>query len=273
MTQRYAIPVLKSRPDVHPTQMKFDRWLGVLSQAMAMMCVLTCIPAHADSAAEPTVVLSTTEFAPYMSSALQHQGVMVEIANEAYRREGYALKVRFLPWARALGVAEQGEVDGMVGIWYSREREQWFNYSKPILANQMGFYRRVDHPITFKSLNDLHPYVIGIVHAYANPPAFDAAHLHTDEANDDLTNLRKLAAGRLDLVLVDRAVARYLIERDEPTLRGKLTWVDPPIDLMPLYCAISRRAPDADKKLAALNAGLDSMARDGTLSRLVAAIQ
>ncbi len=250
--------------------MKFDRWLGALSFAVSITYALVCTSAYA---AGPTVVLSTTEFAPYMSSALQHQGVMVEIATEAYRREGYTLQVRFLPWARALGVAEQGEVDGMVGIWHSHEREQWFDYSKPILANQMGFYRRADHPIAFKSLSDLHPYVIGTVRAYANPPDFDAAHLHIDEANDDLTNLRKLAVGRLDLVLVDRAVGRYLIKRDDPAQRDKLVWVDPPIDLMPLYCAISRRTPDAGKKLAALDAGLDSMARDGTLARLVASIQ
>lgn len=208
-----------------------------------------------------------------MSNTLQRQGVLVEIATEAFRREGYQLQVRFLPWARALGVAKEGEVDGMVGIWYSSERAQWFNYSKPILANQIGFYRRVDHPVAYKTLNDLRPYTIGTVHDYANPPAFEAAHLHVDEANDDLTNLRKLAAGRLDLVLVDRAVARFMIERDAPSLRGQLVWIDPPVDLMPLYCAISRRTPDAAKKLAALDAGLDAMTRDGTLARLVASIQ
>lgn len=250
-------------------KMKIRAWLGLFTNLAMVLGCLHALPARADN----SVVMTTTEFAPYMGSSLRHQGVLVAIADEAFRREGYSLKVRFLPWARALAYAKEGRADGMVGIWHSQEREQWFLYPKSVLSNQIGFYARVGRPLTYKNLVDLKPYVIGTVRAYANPPAFDAAHLHTEEAVDDLTNLRKLAAGRLDLVLVDRAVAQYLIDNALPELKSQLQWVSPPIDILPLYVAVSRQAPEAGPKLAALNAGLESMQKDGSLARLVTALQ
>jgi len=246
-----------------------QRWHGSL---VGILTALYCLHAPGARAAE-TVVMSTTEFAPYMSAQLSHQGVLVAIATEAFKREGYALQIRFLPWVRALAYAKEGKVDGMVGIWHSQEREQWFVYSRSVISNKVGFYKRNGSPIVFTGLPQLRPYVIGTVRAYANPPAFDAAHLHTDEAVDDLTNLRKLAAGRLDLALVDKAVAQYLIENSLPELKEKLQWVEPPVDILPLYIGLSRRAPDFSKKLAALNAGMDAMQKDGSLAKLALGVQ
>lgn len=244
--------------------MHTPRWHGPLIGILALLCCLHTPRAQANE----TVVMSTTEFAPYMGAQLSHQGVLVAIATEAFKREGYTLQVRFLPWVRGLAYAKQGTVDGMVGLWHSQEREQWFAFSRSVISNKIGFYQRRDSTIVFTNLAGLKPYTIGTVRAYANPPAFDAAHLHTDEAVDDLTNLRKLAAGRLDLVLIDKAVAQYLIDNSPAEFQGKLKWVEPPIDILPLYVGLSKQAPDFQKKLAALNAGMDSMQKDGTLARL-----
>jgi len=244
--------------------MRFRRWHGPLASILVLLCGLHAPLALADN----TVVMATTEFAPYMGAQLNHQGVAVAIAAEAFRREGYTLQIRFLPWVRGLAYAKEGKVDGMVGMWYSQERTQWFAYSRSVMSNKIGFYERRDNPIAFTDLAKLKPYTIGVVRAYANPPAFDAAHLHTDEAVDDITNLRKLAAGRLDLVLIDKAVAQYLIDNSLPELKGQLQWIEPPVDILPLYVGLSKQAPDFQKKLTALNAGMESMQRDGTLTRL-----
>ena len=244
--------------------MRSQRWHSPLASILVLLCGLHTPRALADE----TVVMTTAEFAPYMGSQLSQQGVFVEIATEAFKREGYTLQVRFLPWVRGLAYAKEGKVDGVIGLWYSQERSQWFAYSRSVISNKIGFYERRDKPIAFTDLAQLKPYTIGVVRAYANPPAFDAAHLHTDEAVDDITNLRKLAAGRLDLVLIDKAVAHYLIDNSLPELKGQLQWIEPPVDILPLYVGLSKQTPDFEKKLAALNAGMDSMQKDGTLARL-----
>ncbi|MBV8658384.1 MAG: transporter substrate-binding domain-containing protein [Burkholderiales bacterium] len=219
--------------------------------------------------AADVIQLTSTEYPPYMSAALPADGVITAIAVEAFKRGGYTAHVSFLPWARALNDGKEGAVDGIVGIWHSKEREQWFIYSNPMPSNQIGLYKRSDSPIAYKALADLKPYTIGTVRGYANPPAFDDAKLRTAEVGDDESNLRKLGAGRIDLVLIDKGVAQHLINTKVQEFKGKLSWIDPPIDKLPMYVVISKKAADKEKKLAAFNQGLQSMEKDGTLAKLV----
>lgn len=222
--------------------------------------------------AAQTMQLVTTEFPPYTGKALPAQGIASEITVEALKRGGYNAVVTVQPWARALKAGKDGAVDGVVAIWHSKEREEWFVYSEPYLVNQVGFYKRADSSTRFNNLTDLKSYRIGTVRDYANPKAFIDAKLTNEEAVDDEMNLRKLDGKRLDLILVDKGVARYLIETKLPDAKEKLVWLDPPVEETPLYTAISKKAPDHEKKLAAFNLGLKQMKEDGTLAKMLSRI-
>jgi polar amino acid transport system substrate-binding protein len=223
-----------------------------------------------DSAAAEVIQLSTTEYPPYMSQSAPGGGLLVTIATEAFKRSGYELRVNYLPWARALETAKLGDtMQGVAGYWVSKEREPFFYASEPLLNNHLGFFRRTDRVIAFKHMAELNPYVIGTVREYANPKVFDDAHLKTDEAVDDATNLAKLAAGRVDLVLVERGVANSLLDGRLSSLKGKVVWMEPALEVTPMRISISRQAPRALEKLEAFNRGLRSMRRDGTLARML----
>jgi polar amino acid transport system substrate-binding protein len=228
----------------------------------------SCLLAAPVQAAE-TIYLVTTAYPPYYGPDLPKNGVITQIVTEALKRGGYTLKVDWLPWARALHDAQDGKADGAMGIWRSKEREQYFVYSSAMAPNQIGFYKRADAPISFKALSDLKPYKIGVVRGYANPKAFDDAKLTTDEAGDDEANLRKLGAGRIDLVLIDKGVAMHLIDSKLHEYKGKLVWLDPAVDKLPMYVGFSKKAPGYEKKLAAFNKGLKEMEADGTLAKLI----
>lgn len=240
-----------------------------LFRPSALAPTLFGLAALAMPALAAEVHFGTTDFPPYMSASQPGNGVMVAIATEAFKRSGYTLKVSFLPWARALEDGKKGDSDGVLGIWKSPEREPFFVFSSEVVSNQIGLYKRADSPIKYSSMADLKSYTIGTVRGYANPAAFDAAKLHTAEVTDDETNLRKLASSRIDLMLVDKGVAQHLIDAKAPELKGKLAWIDPPIDKLPLFVGISKKTPDYEKKLAALNQGLDAMKKDGSLAKMV----
>lgn len=247
------------------------RAAAVLPVALLCAALLLAPAVRASEAPTPrTVTLSTTEFPPYCGAALPGGGTSTRIVTEAFQRAGYAVEIRWLPWARALDYGKAGTVDGVLCIWHAPEREAFFLYSAPLPGNEIGFFRRRDRPVQYQSLSDLRGLRIGIVRGYANPTAFNAAALPTEEAVDDLTNLRKLVAGRIDLALIDRGVALHLIDTELPAQRGQLLWLGPPIDAPPLYVAFSRRAADAAALRRDFDAGLHAMARDGTLARLVA---
>ncbi|MFC1852551.1 substrate-binding periplasmic protein, partial [candidate division CSSED10-310 bacterium] len=161
---------------------------------------------------EKIVSLAACEFPPYYGQNLTNQGVVTEITAEAFKKVDYTLKVKFYPWARALDYGKKGLVDGILGLWYTTEREQWFGFSMPLHPNHLGFYKRKSDLISFKSLHDLKPYKIGIVLGYANPPGFNQAHLKTEAVITDKNNLMKLYRKRIDLALIDKDVAQYIMK-------------------------------------------------------------
>ncbi|WP_171013918.1 transporter substrate-binding domain-containing protein [Chitinivorax sp. B] len=221
--------------------------------------------------AEPvkTVHLVTSAYPPYFGPTLPNEGVISEIVREAFRRSGYHTKLEFLPWTRCLAYAKNGRVDGLFGVWYLKERESFLMYSDPMPPIQLGFYTRTDTSIQFQSFEDLRPYVIGTVQSYGDPPNFVAAKLTTDPAPDDKHNLIKLGAGRVDLILIEKGVAQYLITNELPHLGKQLIWIDPPIATMLQYVALSLKAPRAKALREAFNKGLQSMTNDGLLKQMI----
>jgi len=229
-----------------------------------------CIPSSVSriAAKADTVTLITNDYPPYNSPSLPQLGIISAISSAAFLHSGDQLVIHFAPWKRAILLAEKGETNGILSVWYSKERSTVLAYSNPIYSNEIGFYARKDNPIDVSDLSQLKALKIGVVRGYLNPPAFDAADLTTDPASDDADNLLKLAAGRIDLVLIDKQLARYLLRTRLKSIGNQLIWLPPPIDTLQLYVAFSRKSPGWEKRLAHLNAGLAAIQKDGTLARL-----
>lgn len=223
-----------------------------------------------DSKAAEPLTFVTTEFPPYMSEATPGGGVLVALTRAALSQSDFRPDVKFMPWARALAEVRSNRAHGLIGAWHSREREAYLVFPAPLLETEIGFFARHNEVPAFSNLRELKGLRIGTVRGYANPVSFLAADLDTEEEADDLANLRKLAAGRIDLVLIDRLVAEYLIEerllQSEPFLR----WVTPAIVKTPIYTTFAIGVPGYDRRLQALNAGLERIKRSGEFSAILA---
>ncbi|OQS45299.1 hypothetical protein B0T49_16130 [Chromobacterium violaceum] len=235
----------------------------------ACIFVLSAFLGAAAADAAETLMLAASEYPPYMSSQMADGGVAVAIVREAFRRAGYSAKAVYLPWARAVNQARNGRLDGIVGLWTTPERTRAFLFSQAFLDNHIGFFKRREDGIRYQTLADLKPYAIGIVRGYANSDAFDAARLHTDETLSDASNLSKLAAHHIDLALIDRGVANYLLGGSLAALAPKLEWLSPAVVDYPMHLGIARRQPQAAKRIQDFNRGLDAMRQDGTLDKML----
>jgi polar amino acid transport system substrate-binding protein len=214
--------------------------------------------------------LITAPYPPYYGPNLTNQGPITEIVVTAYKKVGYRVNIKYVPWARALETVKAGKADGLYGAWYSTERAQWFVYSNPLPRNEIMLYKRKGTaPPTFTSYRDLRPYKIGIVRGYRNPPAFDAAHLRTDVADTDATNLKKLAAKRIDLILIDRGTATYILQHELREYREHLEAVEPPAEVLPMHLIISKKAQDYQTKMDDFNQGLELLSAEGVVESIM----
>ena len=237
---------------------------------LKQLCVtVLCLFGAQTATAGESIRLVTTDYPPYYGSDLPENGVVVAITKAAFKHAGYDVTVEFMPWARALSEVEAGRRDGLLGAWYSAERVKAMAFSEPLLDNEIGFFAKRSSGIATATLDKAKSYRIGTVRGYANPPEFEAAQLTVEEANNDLTNLKKLDSGRIDLILVDRALANHLINTQMPGSKGELAWVDPPVAKLALFNAFSRKVPGYETTLAEFNRGLEALKSSGELKAIV----
>ena len=253
--------------------------------AAALAALLAAVTSFAPmplAAAEP-VRLASLEWEPYIGPNLPEQGYVAELIRAAFAEQGLSVEFEFYPWARALHLARNGSVDGLVPEYFDPSRESEFAFSDPFPGGPLVFYKRRSDAIAFAAdpiadpdaaLQALKPWRFGVVRGYLNTPTFDAAqYLFKEEASDDATNLRKLAFSRIDLAVIDRNVAEHLIRTRYPDYANKLEPMQPALAELALFVAFSRTSKRMPDVRVRFNDGLKALEADGRLAALRARYQ
>jgi polar amino acid transport system substrate-binding protein len=245
---------------------------------LLLAATLSTQAATPTSPAKPVVRLATLEWEPYIGEKLPQQGYAAALVREAFKAEGWDVKIEFYPWARALHLARTGAVDGLMPEYFNSSRKNEFQYSFPFRGGPLVLYKRKGEAIGFgtdpandqeRALRGLQSQRFGVVRGYLNTPIFDAAHyLKKDEASDDATNLRKLVYQRIDLAVIDQRVAEYLIRTQYPDYAGKIEPMLPPLADNPLYIAFSLKSANHGAARGAFDRGLAKLKKDGRLDAL-----
>jgi len=218
---------------------------------------------------ENIIHLASSEYPPYFGEKLDNNGVISEIIVKSFNRVGYDVEITFMPWARAFEMTKRGDFDGMFALWHRKDREKWFLFSEPLLPkNEIGFYKRKENNITYKRLEDLKEYYIGVCRQYANPPEFEqATFLKIEEVVNDKQNILKLYHKRVDLILIDKGLAQYLITTQFPKYQEELEWMEPVLETVEQHLVISK---DANVYLIKIfNEGLRVIKEEGTIQRIL----
>ena len=241
---------------------RFSFFISVLCILMMLM-----VDAHAQ---EKVVTLASLDWEPYIGSKIPNNGYCAQIAVEAFKRSGYTVKIAYLPWERAVKESETGNYDGLFPEYIDEGRKVKFVYSDSFPGGPVGLMKRKDKAITFKTIQDLKPYTIGVVRGYINTAEFDAAaYLKKTQSEGDDVNIKNLYNKQLDLIFIDQYVAQYIIKTQYPKYASELEFMKPALEKKDLYIAFSKKGKDSEAKRKAFNSGLKAMKADGTLQRIV----
>ncbi|WP_019616309.1 substrate-binding periplasmic protein [Psychromonas ossibalaenae] len=217
-----------------------------------------------------TIRIATLDWEPYISQQLSDEGFMAEITREAFRREGYKVEYVYLPWKRAVTQTEYGEFDGYFPSYWSKQREDKSLFTDSIISGPVVLFKVKGSSITYKELSDLKPYRIGVVRGFVNTPEFDAAdYLRKEQVTTDLVNIKKLLAERVDLIVADKFVGFYLLNKYLPHMFGQIESISPPLQDKKMYLCISKKSDNAAVKVEAFNKGLKEMHKDGTFDKIL----
>ncbi len=222
---------------------------------------------------KPAVSLLTLEWEPYIGEKLPCHGYVAELVEASLAASGKRADFKFLPWAKAVELAKSGSADGYLPEYYDDARRSDFLFSDSFPGGHLVLFKRKGVDLTFSGdIEALRGLKTGVVRGYVNTKAIDeSTTLLKEEAPSDEANLRKLAAGRLDVIVIDRLVAETLLREDGlKALAGNVELVSPALEYKPLYICFSKAKPESKALLSAFNSGLSKLKSSGDLDRILA---
>lgn len=238
----------------------------MLRPLAALLCWLAlCAPLDA---AGGEVLLATLEWPPYIGQDLPGQGYVAEVAREAFARSGHEARFRFLPWKRTVEETRAGRFHAYLPEYFAYGLLDDFVLSTPFPGGPLALLTTEDRDIDASILERLSPYRIGVVRGYVNTREFDEADFLNKQAfADDLTSLKMLLRGRVDLAVMDLNVARHLAA-GLPGAGERIKALSPFLGVRNLYLCFPKSRPDHLELLADFDAGLASMIADGSLESI-----
>ena len=106
-------------------------------------------------AQEKNVSLSYVSYPPFYGKAMENGGPITEIIVQAFKVQGYQVKLEQLPWSRALEWTKEGKYDGIYSAWFREDREEFFVFSDPLPANEIVLFKHKNKDITHQEYADL----------------------------------------------------------------------------------------------------------------------
>ena len=188
-----------------------------ITHPIAFFC-LFCFFLPGRAVAEKEITILSSNYPPhiYMENG-EIKGIRVEIMTELFKRMGYKYEPEIMPWARAIVMIKAGKADGICSIWYKPEREEFLYYPKfPYVLEVQAIYQPAGtKEILYASLNDFKGLRVGTIRGFSFPKEFmESSLFEIQTVATDKQNFKKLAVGRLDVVISDSIVGDYVIKQE-----------------------------------------------------------
>jgi polar amino acid transport system substrate-binding protein len=241
-------------------------WAAVLGVA---------IGAAAWSAHAETWRIATGELPPYATEARPDHGMALHIVSEALRTQGVEVEYTFMPWGRTLEETRAGKWDATAHWGHKPEHEKSFLLSDNVLTEVWVVLYRATLALDWKQPEDLAPYTFGAIRTYTYTPEFHAlfasGKIKVDWSPDDLAMLHKLAAGRVDAIILDRNVACYLIDTRLTGAEARTIRAHPKLitENFTTHVMLPKALPQSAARLEVMNKGLAALRASGEYRRLL----
>jgi polar amino acid transport system substrate-binding protein len=187
-------------------------------------------------------------------------GLSTELVEMALGKAGIARTVSLMSWARAFDMARNDINTCVYSTSRTEEREPWFKWIGPIVKDQWVLFGRADGPLP-ASLEEARSHSIGGHYASAAGDFLKSQGFQIEEMADFQSNLRRVAAHRLDYWAGGLLGGQYAVAHDT-----ELDGIVPVLAFrdVGLYLACNKSV--SDKTVDKLNAILKTMADDGTVT-------
>lgn len=232
----------------------------LILSAVALMCFI-------GTANSAEITLTTEDYKPYnFMTGDKITGIGADQVFELMKRADVPYKAEMMQWSRAIGLAEKDANTCVFTASHSTERDKRFAWVEPLFVDRTLLIRKAGSAIAPKSVEEAKAYRIGTqAKDYTEDLLKSAGFPTIDPANNLETTLKKLDAGRVDLVTVSGSYFDSLKKSgaavEEAFVLNETT--------LSMACNLNTDAGTLDKMRGALKSMID----DGTQAAIVAKYQ
>ncbi|WP_320824632.1 substrate-binding periplasmic protein [Reinekea sp.] len=182
------------------------------------------------------IKVANNDWVPY--NTVDGKGLVDQIVKEAFALVGHDVVYVILPWKRAYQSVKAGETDITYPWSYTEERVAEITYNKsPLVVNRSIFWYKKGTDFSWQEYSDLAKYSIGGMIGYSDTAALEEIGIQVQSVKDELTNLKKLLAGRIDTFPMNEVVGNQVIKQnlsaDEQA--QLMTYEDKPLVETPMH--------------------------------------
>lgn len=250
-----------------------------MTQTIRLMLGLICslLACHA-VAQRPILQIATGELAPYATALRPDNGIALSVVQEAFQTQGFDVQYTFLPWSRALAETKVGKWDGTAYWGKKPVHETDFLISDNVLTEQWVFVHRKDLNFDWHALSDLRPYRVAMVRDYTYTPGLwamaQAGELKVENLPDDISALKLLLLGRIDLAPMERNVACDLLRRKFSKEEAAQLTAHPKLmtETFTTHLMLPRKRTQSNARMQAFNQGLKQLKDTGRHAQLLSQV-
>jgi ABC-type amino acid transport substrate-binding protein len=216
--------------------------------------------------------LYTEEYPPFnFEENGELKGITVDLMDEMLSRAGSALTkndIQLVPWNNGYQRALNEPNTALFATTRTSQREDLFQWVGPIAPTTIVLTAKKSAGISVNGVSDMNRYRIGTVREDVGEQLLVELNVNRsaiDSAPTPLANVRKLAAGRIDLWAYEASVAKWLLKSNgyDPSQYEEVYTLSEG----QLYFAFHKQVPQS--VLDTLQQALDSMKEDGTYQAIL----
>lgn len=195
-------------------------------------------------------VVATLEWPPYTCTRCPKSGAGAKALRDALRTQGVEVEFVFSTWTKDIEDARRGKAVGFFPSWLETVASHGLERSVALFESPLGFVESRVKPLKWKKLEDLKGKTIGVAQDYGYTVEFNRlvrdGVIKTETVISDDTNIRKVAAGKIDGAIMDVNNALFFLNTGLSDLAGKVRVSPRDIKVKALYVAWGKGHKDKD---------------------------
>ncbi|SMF01442.1 transporter substrate-binding domain-containing protein [Pseudobacteriovorax antillogorgiicola] len=214
------------------------------------------------------LTIGAFSYLPYVDETASDFGSLAAITKLAFEVTGIEVHYKFFPLKRALREAEEGQVDGLIGCFFSEERSHYLDYSIPMENVPVNFFALREKHLRW-DMEMLKAYYVGVQNGTSLATDLRKLGIPVEESQNNGMNLKKLLANRIDLFVGSTAwIQHELQHKFSVAERRRIEVLDPPFQVQKLYFAASKQHKNHQFIIERFNRGLEVIRKDGRYRKL-----